>query len=175
MTNELAKQIYQANKLKGWHEKERTFNELILLIKSEMYEAFESLRKGAFASSLIVQQEYNSIKYGFFNPNAFKVSIKDTFEDEIADVAIRVLDMAAAKNINAKIVKPIGLVKDLSLFSYFDIMTCECYVYCTELEVGKMLGWCIEVAKLYDFDLNAHISLKLAYNKTRPHKHGKLF
>ena len=82
----------------------RNNGELLMLIVSELGEALEALRQNC-------RQE------------AGQKWRKDTFEDEVADSVIRILDMAEALDIN--------------------------------------LEW--------------QISKKLAYNETRPHKHGKEF
>jgi NTP pyrophosphatase (non-canonical NTP hydrolase) len=79
--NKLSKQIYEANKEKGFWDKERNVGELLMLVTSELGEAMEAHRKGNFTNPK-----------GTFQ--------KDTFEDEIADAIIRLLDMAGGLNID---------------------------------------------------------------------------
>ena len=66
---------------KGFWEGDRNMGELLMLIVSELGEALEALRK-----------DKRQIKY-----NDWK---KDTFEDELADVAIRLFDLAESEGIN---------------------------------------------------------------------------
>jgi len=66
---------------KGFWEGDRNMGELLMLIVSELGEALEALRK-----------DKRQIKY-----NDWK---KDTFEDELADVAIRLFDLAEAEGVN---------------------------------------------------------------------------
>lgn len=116
MLNELASNIFEANKEKGFWDGERNIGELLMLVTSELSEALEAHRKGRKAD-----------RYGFSWKNDrkedFEEFIKDSFEDEIADVVIRLLDMCGGLGI----------------------------------------------------DIDFHVTEKLEYNKTRPHKHGKAY
>jgi NTP pyrophosphatase (non-canonical NTP hydrolase) len=91
--------IFTANKAKGFWDKPRNVGEMLMLVTSELGEAMEAHRKGRFANWSGVKQE------GF----GFEQSIKDTFEDEIADAIIRLLDMCGGlsidieRHINAKL------------------------------------------------------------------------
>ena len=118
--NQSAQTIYQNNKEKGFWDKERNVGEMLMLVTSELGEAMEAHRKGRFAN--IEEMQTNLLNGGDFTMN-FNKHVKDTFEDEIADAVIRLLDMAAGLGI----------------------------------------------------DLQAHISAKVQYNKTRPRLHGKTY
>jgi NTP pyrophosphatase (non-canonical NTP hydrolase) len=97
--NKSAQIIFQNNKAKGFWDNERNVGELLMLVTSELGEAMEAHRKGKFANWNIVDQN----NYGFAS------GVKDTFEDEIADAVIRLLDLSAGlgidleKHINAKV------------------------------------------------------------------------
>lgn len=122
--NDMARDIYAANKAKGFWDEGRKFGELLMLVVSELGEACEAHRKGRVAS---ISGYNNYINLGFKYDNgeiiAFEKYIKDTLEDEIADAIIRLFDMAGGLGI----------------------------------------------------DIDTHIKLKLAYNATRPYKHGKAY
>lgn len=175
--NKLAAEIHAANVKKGWHEKPRDFEELILLIQSEVFEAFEAMRKGKFSEKAhtdILFDQWN--RNGFFDPSEFLTTIKNTLEDEVADTAIRLMDMAYAKGFEIPPVKYRPRF-DKSLFSISAFIGTSGRMYhnCDANQVSVMLGWCEAMAETYDFDLEKHIYLKLQYNKTRPYKHGKKF
>lgn len=65
-------------------------SELLMLVTSELGEALEAHRKGNFA---IVPAVFESKEH-------FKTHLKDTFQDEIADAFIRILDMSAGLGID---------------------------------------------------------------------------
>lgn len=104
--NQSAQKIFQNNKAKGFWDNKRNVGELLMLVTSELGEAMEAHRKGRFAE--FEQAETNVRLGGEWDAN-FKAHIKDTFEDEIADAVIRLLDLSAGlgidleKHINAKV------------------------------------------------------------------------
>lgn len=97
--NELAAQIHQSNIERGFFEEERNLGEMLALIHSEVSEALEADRKNKYAT-----------ENEFFEPNTFTSDesfkeqflehYKDTFEDELADIFIRLLDLAAYKKVD---------------------------------------------------------------------------
>lgn len=89
--NDLSKQIYEANKAKGFWDSKRNEGEMLMLIVSELGEAMEALRKDKIAPN--VQGE-------IFEPTQFESIIKDTFQDEVADALIRILDMCGGMSID---------------------------------------------------------------------------
>jgi len=112
--NDSAKLIHEQNKAKGFWDSERNVGELLMLVTSELGEGMEAHRKGKFADweayekALDLDWAQADDKQGLKN-YAFKNHIKDTFEDEIADAVIRLLDAAAGlgidleKQINEKV------------------------------------------------------------------------
>ncbi len=120
MINNLAEEIYKNNLSKGFHEGEKNTGEMLALIHSEVSEALEADRKDRYASKIIpgaaklfgfsdtieVMKALADENYGYtFNSrksfyDVFIYAVKDTFEDELADVVIRVFDLAASKNID---------------------------------------------------------------------------
>lgn len=98
MINELSKQIHENAKSKGFYEGEKNIGEILCLIHSEVTEALEADRINKHLTSNI-----NGIN-GWVSDEDFKESfknnVKDTFEAELADIMIRVMDLAAFKNID---------------------------------------------------------------------------
>ncbi len=80
---ELCKICHKVAVSKGWWDENRNRGEIIALIHSELSEALEALRSGN-------RQKKNS-KWE-----------KDTYEDELIDVIIRVIDLAEAEGVNVE-------------------------------------------------------------------------
>ncbi len=89
--NESAQVIFENNKEKGFWDEKRNIGELLMLVVTELSEALDAHQKGRFSSEI----DENPI-----SPELFKETVKDTFEDEIADAVIRLLDLSAGLGIN---------------------------------------------------------------------------
>ncbi len=94
--NGAAALIFADNQKKGFWETPRETGTLLMLMVSELAEALEADRHGRKAN--IPQFDENLDKEGFVT--AFKVNIKDTFEDELADAMIRILDYCGRHDID---------------------------------------------------------------------------
>lgn len=120
--NELCKEAYNNAKEAGWHDEPREVGTLLMLVVSELAEAMEADRKphhadlDYFDSGKLPTPRTDCSDF----EDRFRLTIKDSFEDELADAVIRIADLC-----------------------------------------GKM-----------GIDLERHIELKMAYNKTRGYKHG---
>lgn len=97
--NELSKQIYAANKEKGFWDKKRNVGEMLMLVTSELGEAMEAHRKGRFANFSAFKAREEDVEIFYFESD-FQDLIKDSFQDEIADAIIRLLDMCGGLNID---------------------------------------------------------------------------
>jgi len=105
--NDAAKTIHEDNKRKGFWDNKRETGTLLMLCVSELAEALEADRKNKKAqlnkfvgfSNMGFDKDYNT----YLNEDAipsFETNIKDTFEDEIADTVIRILDLCGAMEID---------------------------------------------------------------------------
>ncbi len=92
--NELAADIHDDNVERGFYEKPRETGTELMLIVSELSEALEAFRKDRFVDK-------DDLK-GEFDKDKFKEKVKDTFEDELADALIRILDMCGNKGIDIR-------------------------------------------------------------------------
>jgi len=161
--------------------------ELLMLIVTEIAEAVEAHREGRVFSTIknnvavIGPEYYADCQWSGYDKYCFLEDIKDTFEDEIADIFIRLFDLCGYLGIELKILSddesgPNANIKTIAgkLYSilknlpstydvgrYFKIQLCNFY--------GDLLLFCTE----HKINIEKHISAKMAYNKTRPMKHGK--
>lgn len=101
MINRLSKEIHAANKKKGFYADNKNIGEMLCLIHSEVSEALESDRKEQYASMTdTLWDDMNKDLDDDYFKHAFIEYCKDTFEDELADIVIRVLDLAAFKGVD---------------------------------------------------------------------------
>lgn len=198
--NELAQQIHQNAKDKGFWDAPRNTGEIFMLIISELAEALESDRKEDFASISGLEKEKVRIADSGYNEisafkKAFEEYVKNTVEDEIADTVIRILDYCAVKNIHLsiEIFKEIDNEEDTKNVGKYLLSIVGSVYYASvsaraldsrenkddreiiTLEIHEALAKLFGFAKSKGFDLMQHIELKMKYNSTREHKHGKAY
>lgn len=190
---ELSQQVYAANKAKGFWDKERDLGELFMLIISEAGEALEAHRKGRFADMVGYESMMKRGVIGF--KTAFEGMIKDSFEDELSDIAIRTLDFIGRRGIPLNAGLRHCLAEDYAtksnnvghqLLKLTDLCV-NAFDYIEagiagdtlgDKEIGELylidlLTKTFAVAEKNNVDLMLHIELKLKYNLLRERLHGK--
>lgn len=109
--NELSSKIYNANKEKGFYDEPREIGTLLMLVVSELAEALEADRKNSSNKLKVFLEDLKYAKLSIEDfslqndncnwiKNRFETTIKDSFEDEIADAMIRLLDLCDHLNID---------------------------------------------------------------------------
>lgn len=103
--NLLRDKAYEIAKNNGFHDEYCSDEHLLVLVISELMEALEAYRKGNCLSEnedkyMDVQSKINDCYNNSEFKECFEKYIKDTFEDELADTVIRLLDTAGSNNIN---------------------------------------------------------------------------
>ena len=183
--NQYKEEAYKTAKEHGFHEQAHSDEHLKCLVISELMEAVEADRKGKRADirafntrqwvgrgskDVTVSYEYN-----------FRLCIKDTVEDELADACIRLFDLAGVRNIDIYFAGQIAA--EISPQKRFteNILTITRFISGgTEgdsddlmIRINYGLSMIFTLAKDLGIDIQKHIELKMAYNSSRPHKHGK--
>ncbi len=112
MLNELAKQIYENAKSKGFYDNGGATNmgERLCQIHGEVSEALEADRNGKYCDIRAFNERLKQFEVSYNNVlsqykdqdfyDRFERQIKNSFQDEMADIIIRVLDMCAFKDID---------------------------------------------------------------------------
>ncbi len=180
--NKLSKEIYYGNKSKGFHDKEQSNETLFMLVITELAEAVDADRKGRRANI----EEYNSLMKGYTPSDSpitfvhlFETHIKDTIEDELADAAIRLFDLAGLRGYSPmKDALLCATVSKKKTFPENIFSICKDIAYYKYSESERVSYAILNIERLCEImniDLWKHVELKLKYNSLRPHKHGKLY
>ena len=107
---QLIKRAHQVAKDKGFWETERNVPEMLMLVVSELAEALEALRKDHYAYKSIADALFKDIEINKYDDEfnimsgpwkaGFEKNIKSSFEDELADVAIRLFDLCGGLGVD---------------------------------------------------------------------------
>jgi len=165
--------------------------ELLMLVITEISEAVEALKCG---KHIFENDFYKNVDVFEFIKNddkqkqslLFEINIKDTFEDEIADVFIRLADLCGYLGIEIDENEYAGGVdcaknKVEALFDIVEMIVGLKKVIRSIpvktrpimfLDIFNQINFFCERNKI---DIEKHIEEKMQYNKTRPKKHGKEF
>jgi NTP pyrophosphatase (non-canonical NTP hydrolase) len=94
---EFSKDIHQGNVKRGFYDDPKEIGTVLMLIVTELAEAMESYRaNNRLGAGKLESIQWNSNLNEDFTEediNQFKLVVKDTFEDEIADTIIRLFDL----------------------------------------------------------------------------------
>ena len=191
--DELIKKAHAQAKSMGWWDEPRNTGELLMLIVSECGEALEAHRSGRMGDLQQFDARYperncqlsEEASMSLFR-NAFEDYIKDSFSDELADIVIRIADLAGAHVLSLPVPDKVeqlagvfshknvgnallGVVRSVSSVGNFDNTASD------EERLAAAIIGVFSIAADHNIDLWRHIELKLAYNLTRGRKHGKAY
>nr|DAN89879.1 MAG TPA: NTP-PPase-like protein [Caudoviricetes sp.] len=178
--NTLRDRAYKIACEHGFHDKELSNQHCLMLVISELSEAVEADRKGRRINKELIN---NWVKLHSETDITFKENfdsyIKDTVEDELADTAIRLLDLAGLRNINLNgrtiIVYIVSKKKSFTENCYAIIKDIVNYRYTMEECLNYAIRQIFEFANFSDIDLAWHIEQKMRYNELREKMHGKKY
>lgn len=165
--NSLIQRAYRCAKMHGFHEKECSREHNLCLIVSELMELIQADRKHHHADL----ESYKRDNFQLDFRHAFAAYIMNSFEDELADVCIRIFDYCGTFNEELMIddsVEYCGKPDDLAEEIFLVIQES----FFQEYDVSYLLGVCVQLANVYGVDLYWHIQQKMKYNEQRPYKYG---
>ena len=172
----LSMRIHKDSVSKGFWDEDHPLNHCFMLVVCELCEAIEANRKGRYAKKIVAIDQL----YDHAFPVAYETHIKGSVEEELADTAMRLLDVIARMGwVIDDIVRP-----SCVSFSHYGSFPLLCYsitedLVCREFGDRYAVLWALykvlAIAHQYDIDLLEHIELKMRYNKTIPRLNGKRY
>ena len=182
---ELIKRAYSIAATHGFHEVDRSNAHFMMLVVSEIGEMVEADRKSRRVK-LHGDDLDNTLRFNDFAPT-FECFVKDTLEDELADVVIRICDFLGTRHIEPLILEKTSTSDDWAKLWGKDSINEQCYgltKIITRIDedtsaddisrlLGASLAWCFDFADFHKFDLLWHVEQKMRFNETRSIRHGK--
>lgn len=186
--NELRDKIHANAIEKGFWDNPLSDSHCLMLVITELSEAVEADRKGNYCYSKMSSTD----KYTAFPTEEsrfkkeFSAFVKDTVEDEFADVVIRLLDLAGARSIDLSFATMDNITERNKMnFNYHSFtekifQLCEIitkpYDSCrTEIVINDAIDFMNCIVQSMDIDLFWHIQQKMKYNELREKMHGKKY
>lgn len=176
-TNEFIDRAYKCACEHGFHDKELSIEHFLMLVITEISEAVEADRKNLHANVAGFEK-----CIGLTYEDRFRNYIKNSVDDELADVCIRLYDMCGALGLDIDC--ECGFDAEHESW-YMSRTFCElCYSLSARVVgivddmsygVQECLRFCYSIAHVNGIDLERHIELKMQYNESRPVKHGKKY
>lgn len=178
---ELIKRAYSIAATHGFHDVDRSNAHWLMLVVSEIGEMVEADRKSRRAD--MQGCKYSSMVF----VRTFETYVKDTLEDELADVVIRICDFLGTRHIEPLILEETSTSEDWANLWGKDSINEQCYGLTKIItrinddtssdDISRLLGasltWCFDFADFHKFDLLWHVENKLRYNESRERLHGK--
>ena len=172
---QLAKEIHKNAKAKGFYDRkdEQLFEtHQVYEIVKEISEFHEAYKKGKSTPDRVYFRDWDHDHNG--DKDIFEALVKDTYQDELADIVIRSLDYLEYKE-HTRYIRGFG-IEDLKITDYSISAICsDLSQSALNFEVGDIIIVAINLCDLLDIDLLWHIKAKMAYNATREKLHGKNF
>lgn len=167
VVKELVFKAHENAKNHGFHDKKLDLEQAVMLIVSEIGEAIEADRMHKNAPYVLCTPPTNE---------EFKRDIKDTYEDEIADVFIRLFDTAGYYGIIPKYML-LNYTSDTHAgrLLYLTMTVLSIAVQPTVTSFNYAYSNLVDFCDKFEIDIVPFIKAKMKYNEGREYKHGKAY
>lgn len=171
--NKLAEEAHENAVKHGFWENKVSNEHCLMLVITEIAEMVEAHRVSRKAKTAA----YNDM------PNkqiGFEKFIKNTMEDEMADIVIRIADLAGALGVDFTKMQPCRYYRAFSKFSFTE----NAFALCKGLSkdaigIEKRIQFGLDFITKWAQELNIELAFfvaqKMRYNKMRPYRHGKQY
>ena len=171
--NNLAQEAHENSVKHGFWETKVSNEHCLMLVITEIAEMVEAHRVSRKAKTAA----YNDM------PNkqiGFEKFIKNAMEDEMADIVIRLPDLAGALGIDFTKMQPCRYYRAFSKFSFTE----NAFALCKGLSkdaigIEKRIQFGLDFITKWAQELNIELAFfvaqKMRYNKMRPYRHGKQY
>ena len=174
-----SKEIYDNAVAHGWHEEQLSEEHYLGLIMTEVAEAVEADRNGKRANMPMFEKESQTPQPVNHKKDhwkfCFELFVKNSIEDEFADIVIRLLDMAYAIHGETLYFVDAGMKymynKNKSFIENAWNFT-KNTLYWYRWDISYSIIFIYDWAGHLGIDLDTHIELKMKYNAMREYKHG---
>lgn len=185
--NALKERAYKTAVEHGFHDEEKPDAYYLGLVMSEAGEAINADRKGMRANVVRFSED---MELGHPFKESFEKHIKDSIEDEIADIVIRLLDFSGLKGYTLLIsglsaLPSTAIVDEFArnglsgtLFALIGTLSDSLDDDSTEATVGIVINIFIDCFKKItgrDYDLLWFVEQKMKYNELRAKLNGKKY
>ena len=174
--DELTHEAFATAKANGWHDIEQPDETYLMLIITEIAEAVQADRKDKhaykdkFLASLMPDDD------GDMFSMLFEQYIKNSVEDELSDILIRCLDLAALREISLN-----GVTEMTHTFHVRDYSLARlCYALCCHVtaiiplrcKIADVIAYTLAWCSFNSIDIDFFVEQKMRFNKLRDYKHG---
>lgn len=183
--NELKDRAYKIAKAHGWHDKKLSDETYLMLIITEIAEAVQADWNGKHANISMFNANCNTpqVRPERHWKYIYELFIKNSVEDELADVVIRSLDLAGLHSIDLS--DAMSLIDKLTsvickketdgtfvelMFELVKIISPEDIEL--NIKVNAILLCVVELCRSKNIDIDWHVEQKMRYNELRPYRHG---
>ena len=166
----------------GFHEEDNSDEHFLMLVITELSEAIEADRKDIHADIETFKRHEEP-----FHQHFFKQCIKDSVEDEMSDIIIRLLDLAGLRGIDVTLSETELTVVRMLFFGHYNFTTVSYHLIGIlhpnrYIEMGNIhdiiceaISFVLLWSKSLEFDIFQHINWKMEYNELRPKFNGKKY
>lgn len=165
-------EAYLCAKEHGFHDREVPIDKAVLLIITEISEAVNADRRDRRANlDAPMKTDFK---------DWFEAYVKDTVEDELADVVIRCCDWFGSQDIyyphlvSCLTFQEIGMPFYRYAMGWITILVNNYQRNCP-FAIEVVMRAVLEYGRITGIDMEKHIGLKIRYNRIRPRLNGKKY